>query len=364
MKTYVKDIYNFLDRIAPFKTAMDFDNCGLLVGNMVEGVKKVLLSLDITKEVVSEAEDVGANLIISHHPVIFNPIKRLHSSSIPYLLVRKNINAICAHTNLDMADGCGVNACLARLLGLKDIEPLSVHNETFYNKIVVFIPEGYEDKVMEAMSSGGAGKLGKYSECGFLSEGEGRFKPNSIANPFIGKIGEREKVKEIKLEMICMPDKTDEVIKAMRKAHPYEEPAYDVFENKAISEKISCGLVGLLSNEMSNKELAEMVKQKLSCRGLRYTELDKKVRKVAVCSGAGGDYLDFAIKKHVDAFVTGEIKHHMILKANDSGVMLVDTGHFKSENIVFDNLIGLLSKEFADVEFYKTKVFTDNIKYL
>lgn len=364
MKTYVKDIYDFLDSIAPFKTAMDFDNCGLLVGNMCENVNKVLLSLDITTEVVNEAESMGVNLIISHHPVIFNPLKKLLSDCVPYILAKKGISAMCAHTNLDMADDCGVNACLARAVGLKNTQPLSVYSEDFYNKIVVFIPTGYENKVMSAMCGSGAGKLGSYDGCGFLSGGEGRFKPGDSSKPFIGTAGEEVRTKEIKLEMIVPKNKTCAVVNAMKKAHPYELPAYDIIENKAVSKKIPCGLIGCLDMPIDCKKFAQTVKEKLGCSGLRYTQINKKVSKVALCSGAGGDYLDFAIKKGADAFITGEIKHHMILKANDCGIMLVDAGHFKTEDIVFDNLIQLLSREFQTVEFLKAKYFTDNIKYL
>ena len=364
MKTYVRDIYNFLDSIAPFKTAMDFDNCGLLVGNMSESINKVLLSLDITREIVGEAESIGANLIISHHPVIFNPLKKLLSDCVPYMLAKKGIGAICAHTNLDMADGCGVNACLAKAIGLKNTQPLSVYSEDFYNKIIVFVPEGYEDKVMNTMCDNGAGKLGSYSGCGFLSSGEGRFSPGDSSNPFIGNAGEKVKTKEIRLEMIVPQSKTYTVVNAMKEVHPYELPAYDIIENKAVSKKIACGLIGVPVDPISSRELAQIVKESLGCSGLKYTQIDKKINKIAVCSGAGGDYLDFAIEKGADAFITGEIKHHMILKANDSGIMLVDAGHFKTEDIVFDNLIKLLSKKFQTVQFYKTKLFTDNIKYL
>lgn len=364
MSVYVKDIYDFLDFIAPFKTSMDFDNCGLLVGNMEDKVKKVILSLDITYEVVQEAMKLGANLIISHHPIIFDPIKRLDSSTIPYLMVSCGINAICAHTNLDMASKYGVNWCLSNELLLNNMEPLSVYSRDFFNKIVVFVPAGHENAVAKSMCDNGAGKLGNYSHCNFSSKGKGSFIPLDAANPFIGERGRRQEVDEVRVEVICPSDKTEMIVSEMLKAHPYEEPSFDIFETKSIEKDVVCGFIGELQKPMNSLEFAFFVKDRLKCDGLRYTEIDRKVKKVAVCSGAGGDYINFAVNKGADAFVTGEIKHHLILKANSSGVMIVDAGHFKTEDVVFKSLIDVFNNKFPNIEFRKTAVFSDGVKYL
>lgn len=364
MSIYIKEIYKFLDSIAPFKTAMDFDNSGLLIGSMEDKVDKVILSLDINREVLDEAINLGAKLIISHHPVIFDSIKSLSSSSVPYAMASYGINAICAHTNLDMADKYGVNCCLAKQLLLKNIEPLSIYSKRFFDKIIVFVPVGYEEIVINAMCSNGAGKLGNYKNCNFSSGGKGYFIPLDNASPFIGENGKYQEVEEVKIEVICPPDKTDRVISKMLKVHPYEEPAFDVFEDKAIEKDIACGLIGELYKPMDCQEFALFIKNKLECNGLRYTEINKKIKKVAICSGAGGEYINFAIDKNADAFVTGEIKHHLILKANSAGIMVVDAGHFKTEDVVLKFLLEILKEEFPNIEFKKTSVFSDNIKYL
>ena len=359
----VEDVYKFLDKIAPFDTAMGFDNCGLLVGDMKQSVKKVLLALDITVQVVKEAKRLGANLVISHHPIIFSPLKKIEFGSAVSMLIENKISAICAHTNLDMAGEYGVNACLAKALGLCDTEPLFINEERFFNKIAVFAPKGYEDKILNAMCENGAGELGSYSGCGFISKGEGRFKPGQGAKPFLGMRGKEEKAEEVKVEVICPRDITNKIIKKMLEVHPYETPAYDVLENKALSQKIVCGLVGELSAEVDSRTFAKLVKDKLRCEGIRYTETNKQIKKIGVCSGAGGDYLEFAAKKGADAFVTGEIKHHMILRANELNIAVFDAGHFKSEDIVFDTLKKVLEREFFPIEFHKSADFTDRIKY-
>ena len=257
--TKVSDIFSFIDSFAPFDSAMNFDNVGVLVGDYRAEVKRCLVALDVTKSVIDEAKLLGATLIISHHPVIFNAIKTLRIDSIPYVLAQNGISAICAHTNLDMAS-FGVNTCLAQALSLKNLEPLSHYK----------------------------------SERGALP---------------MGLIGDLEK-------------------------------------------DFSCG------------EFAEFVKVSLNCAGVKYTDLNKKIKKVAVCSGAGGDLIDSAICQNVDAFVTGEIKHHEILSAVQNEVCVVDAGHFKSEDVVIAPLVKKLSEKFEDVEFFKSKACTDTIKYI
>lgn len=360
----VKNIYEFIDSFAPFNISMDFDNCGLLVGDINSNINNVLVSLDITNNVVKEAKNLGANLIISHHPVIFKPIRNVMYESVVYKLIENNISAICAHTNLDMAEDTGVNTCLANILGLTGLSPLSIYNSENYNKIVIFVPEDNSKDVIRVMSNAGAGVLGNYSECSFSSSGVGAFRPREKSNPFIGKSGSYEEVNECRVEMICSKAKTQSVIEAMLNVHPYEMPAYDIFETSSIKHDISCGLIGALENEYNADSFAHYVKNKLKCNGIRYFNFNDNIKTVALCSGAGGDMISEAINKGADAFITGEIKHHEILLAEQNHVSVFDAGHFKTEDIVIQPLIDKLHKQFREVNFIKSKSFIDKSLYI
>lgn len=359
----VQDIYNFIDEIAPFDTAMDFDNVGMLVGNMNQEVAKVLLALDITPDVVNEAKTIGAQLVLSHHPVIFNPIKSLDTSNAVYMLASNDISAICAHTNLDMAP-FGVNTCLAGALKLCNLEPLSIYRQKNYYKVSVFVPEDSSEKVSKAMTNAGAGILGDYCDCTFSVQGKGTFTPLDGANPFIGNVNKHEVVDEKRIEMICSPKNLDKVIRAMKETHPYEEPAFDVFENLAIKDRDVCGLIGDLSKGMTCDEFAIFVKDALDCNGLRYIKGNRSIKKVAVCSGAGGDLVFNAIRLKADAYVTGEIKHHELLAARQAGLTVVDATHFCTEDVVITPLIERLSDKFKNVSFTKSSVLKDNFIYI
>ena len=251
----IKQIYDFLNDLAPFENSLSFDNTGLLIGNSESEVKKVLLSLDITSEVITEAVNINANLIITHHPIIFKPIKNLNFNDLASKMIINGISAICAHTNLDIAPK-GVSFELAKKLKLSELGPLT-----------------------------------------------------------------------------------------------YEE-------NKPM------GFIGILKEEMQCEDFARFVKKNLDCAGIRYTNTGRKIKKVGVCSGSGGCFAKEASKKMCDAFVTGEFKHSDILSSNELGLMIVDVGHYKSENVIIAPLCEKLKKEFPSIEFIISKKFNDNINYL
>ncbi|WRS28808.1 Nif3-like dinuclear metal center hexameric protein [Oscillospiraceae bacterium MB08-C2-2] len=326
-----------LDRRAPFSQAMSWDNCGLLIGGMDTQVTGVLTALDVTGPVIEEAVEKKANLLITHHPVIFSPIKRLEAEGIPYRCISRGLSVISAHTNLDMAPG-GVNTLLAQALELENTAPLEIIQTQAARKIVVFVPESHGEAVYEAMSAAGAGKLGNYSKCAFLLEGEGRFYPMEGAHPAIGQVEALEKVQELRIEMLVPPEKTAQVVAAMKEAHPYETPAYDLFVNEAVTTSIFMGVVGECAQPKNPQAFAAFVKQALHLDGLRYVDGGRPITRVAVCGGSGGDYIALALRQGAQALVTADIKHHQLLEAREMGLTLVDAGHFATENLVVPQL--------------------------
>lgn len=358
----VGDIYRWMDSIAPFATAMDFDNVGLLVGDAAQPVERVLVSLDITGAVVEEAKEKGAQLIVSHHPVIFQPLRRLEAGSAPYKLAQYGISAICSHTNLDMAEN-GVNAVLAQRLGLKQVKALRAYASVPFDKIAVFVPAGSAQAVMEAMAAAGAGALGNYRGCSFSCKGEGRFTPLDGAKPFFGQAGREETVEECRVEMIAPREKREQVIQAMRGAHPYEEPAFDIFEDHALHSVCPEVIMGILPQEYGPAAFASLVKERLGLPGCGYVSGDRPVQKVAVCGGAGGSYVEDAFRGGADAFVTGEAKHHELLFAQEAGLTLVPAGHYATENVIVEALLQRLKTQFPSAAFLAAERNPDPIKY-
>lgn len=350
MKT-VEDIYRVLDGLAPFADAESWDNCGILVGNRKNGVHAALVALDVTAQVIDEAARQGCGLIISHHPVIFSPLKAVCENSMVYRLIREDIAVISAHTNLDVA-GQGVNAALAARLGLSNTRGLQALKQESFYKIQTFVPPAQAEAVRAAMAAAGAGALDGYSGCAYQTMGEGCFLPGAGTNPAIGKVGEFKRTPEVKLEMLCAPDRVDAVIRALRQAHPYEVPAYDLLANSAVRRTVFLGLVGELAEEMEEEAFARHVKQALNAVSVRYTRAGRRIRRVAVCSGAGDVALPDALRMGVDAFVTGECKHHNLLLADKEGLCLVTAGHFATENVVCAPLAAMLSERLPEVAFY------------
>lgn len=239
----INEVYNWLDGLAPFKTAEKWDNSGFLAGNPEEELAGVTFALDITLPVIKEARDNGCNLIVSHHPVIFDPIKSVCAGGVAYELVTSGISAICAHTNLDMATG-GVNDVLIEKLGLIPTKrPLETVGRKPFYQVYVFAPRAQAEEIYAAMCKAGGGTLGDYADCAFMSDGVGRFLPLENANPFIGTAGTPEKADEVRIEMLVAPSKLKGVISAIKKAHPYEEPAFGISENHALYEEIGFGRI-------------------------------------------------------------------------------------------------------------------------
>jgi dinuclear metal center YbgI/SA1388 family protein len=335
-----KAIIGIMEKLAPVSLAEEWDNVGLQIGSPDKKVSKVLVALDMTNRVAEEAVDKEVDMVITHHPFIFNPVKSLredhYTGRIAASLIRHGIALYCVHTNLDNAPN-GINQALADMLGLLDIEKLYITSAGAYNKLVVFVPEGYQDKVLMAAAEAGAGCIGNYSHCTFQAPGIGTFLPGGSTNPFIGKPGQLERADEYRMETIVPAELTQAVVDAVLKVHPYEEVAYDIYRLQNKRDGDGPGRIGRLPVSQTLAEFAKVVKELL---GVGYIRLsgrpDRQVTKVALCGGSGGSLIDRAVQMSADVFITGDIKYHDAQRALEQGMAIIDAGHYGTEIIAVD----------------------------
>ncbi|MGE5630123.1 MAG: Nif3-like dinuclear metal center hexameric protein [Caulobacteraceae bacterium] len=365
-------IANILEEIAPRKLAEEWDNVGLLVGNGKQTVRKLMVSLDVPEWVVEEAVENGVDMIVCHHPIIFNGIKRVSTDNSTgrkiINLIQNNISLYCMHTNYDIAAG-GLNDIFTRQMGFKSFDVIeATYKEKLY-KIVVFVPEGHEEKVMDAMCNAGAGFIGKYSRCTFRAKGTGTFEPQEGTKPFIGTKGKLESAAEFRLETIVPEKLLNKVTKEMLKAHPYEEVAYDIFETVNDGNVLGLGRLAELEKEIKLSQYAETVKNILGANHIRYAgDPEKAVKKVALLNGSGNKFVSDARFAGADVLVTGDMQYHQILDALEMGLCVIDAGHYATEKIMISSIAeylrNRLSEQKYDVEVIKSNSNIDLLRLI
>ncbi len=358
------DLLAYLATTAPLDLAADWDNVGLLLGDAGGNVDRVLTCLTVTPAVVAEAVEDGAQLIVTHHPVLFRGAKRLTTATAEGTmlleLARAGIAVYSAHTAFDNAPG-GINDMIAARLQLTGALPLRKRSVQQY-KIVVFTPEGDLAKVSDAMFAAGAGKIGQYNECSFRLAGTGTFFGTPTTNPTVGQRGRREEVSEWRLEVICPPQRLDAVLAAMRKTHSYEEPAFDIYPLRPAATSAGEGRVGKLPEPVRLGDLAVMVRKLLGAAAVQTVgELDATVRKLAIVCGAGGEMLHDALAAKADVFLTGEMRFHDCLAAaaREMGVLL--PGHYATERFGMEELAAAIQAQFAALKVWPSKREKDPI---
>lgn len=365
----VRDVQHILESWAPKEIAWERDNVGMQVGSYEKKVRKILLALDLTPEVVEEARKKKVDVIVTHHPLLFRPVKSITPDDrvgrLILDLIENGVALYSAHTNLDFTRD-GVSFALAERLGLKNISFLT-HSRGDLRKIAVFVPTEYVDKVTEAMASAGAGVVGKYDQCSFRVEGTGTFRAMEGSKPFIGEVGKFEKVNELRVEMIVPRWKVGEVVRAMRDAHPYEEVAYDVYLMENEQTEYGAGAYGTLPQPLSLKKFLQTVKEQLNVPFLRFTgDQQMNIELVAVCGGSGSDLLEAAIGKNAHAFVTADVKYHTFESARGR-IALIDAGHFETEAPSLDHLVRHLQQHASlkkeDIQVVKSSARTNPIHY-
>ncbi len=353
MKT--KDIAAAIEKIVPLKLAQDWDNVGLLLGDPQSNVKNILLTIDITMDVLSEAIKQKAELIVAYHPVIWDSLRKIIADgpgSIVYKLIRNGISVYSIHTVLDSAVG-GVNDGLAEIIGISDAKPIGdyVADPAGDNyKLVVFVPIDSLPKVSNDIFAAGAGWIGNYSDCSFQAAGTGTFLPLEGAKPAIGKKGRLEKVSEIRFETIVPADKIKDVVAAMKKAHPYEAPAFDVFKLYNDTDEFGLGRIGSLSQPLFIRQIISRIKKRTGAKAIGLIGNENRlVKTAAVCAGSCGKIVNAVIAANVDLYVTGELKHHQALAAQEAGLSCLCLSHTVSERFILIKFAKQLQKQLKQV---------------
>lgn len=359
-------IIKVLNELAPESLAESWDNVGFLVGNRDTQVDRILVALEVTEQVVEEAIQDNIDLIVCHHPLIFKPLSRLTDDDpigrIVRRLVKHNISVYAAHTNLDIAEG-GTNDYISGLLGLERVSGLQQTGADLYSKLAVYVPETHLDSIREAMARAGAGQIGAYSDCSYTSEGTGAFRPLEGSNAYIGSVGEVEFVKEAKVEVVAENTRLTDIVEAMKRAHPYEEPAYDIWELKNTIRSHFLGRIGFPSESMTLEAYAAHVKDVLGLSHIRYIgDPNRRIGKVAVCTGAGSDLMKSASQNRCDVLVTGDVKYHEAQAALQMNLSVIDAGHFETEQIYVSEMASRL-KRALELKSYEIAVVESKVEF-
>lgn len=335
-KIQLHKIADHLNKLAPPGLSAEWDNVGLQLGEMQQEISRILLTLDVTEKAIEYAIRQKSDLIISHHPLIFRPLKSITDTRL-LRLIRENIAVFTLHTNLDSAKQ-GVNHALARRLGLQDLEFLSGETGAQLYQLSVYVPPAASDAVSRAIFRAGAGEIGNYKSCMSYYPVAGQFISQSESKPVIGIKGEVQKVSELKLEFFVDSFNLSAAIRALKENHPYEQPVYTVIPQQRASDNYGLGLIGKLPVARKLLDFAQDVKVKLSSSQIKLwpgqEDMNKFIQKVAVCGGSGSSLLSM-VAGRADVFVSADFTYHTIL---DSRIPLIDAGHFHTEYPVLELL--------------------------
>ena len=360
-----KEIIAALEAYAPPVYQESYDNAGIQCGDPDMEVTGVLLTLDITEAVITEALERGCNLVVAHHPLIFSGLKKVTPATAVGRALMRAIRAgvvlYATHTNLDNMRW-GVNAILAEKLGLEKTSILSMKRDVL-RQLYTFVPHNAANAVRDALFAAGAGRIDKYDECSYNIEGHGTFRPREGANPVIGEQGKRERVAETKIEVLVQHHLEGAVLKALFESHPYEEVAYGFINLHNANQEMGAGMIGELKDPAPPAQFLQTLKAALGAGCIRHTALCRKqVQKVAVCGGAGSFLLNEAIGAGADVLVTADYKYHQFFDA-DGRIIIADAGHWETEQFVPELLGKMLRDKFPTFAVLLSRVNTNPVHY-
>jgi dinuclear metal center YbgI/SA1388 family protein len=361
----IKDITDHIESFAPLALQESYDNAGLITGDKNAEVKAALICLDSTEEVIDEAIALGCNLVIAHHPIVFGGLKKINGKNyverVIIKAIKNDIAIYACHTNLDNVSN-GVNQKIASKLGLVNTQILSPKTGVL-KKLVTFVPTEHAEKLRSALFEVGCGKIGNYDSCSYNLGGEGTFRANDKAKPFVGAKGELHTEAEVRVETIFESWREGAVKKALRSAHPYEEPAFDIYSLNNSMKTTGSGMVGDLERGLSGQDFLNHLKTSMKAGMVRHTNLlNRELKKVAVCGGSGSFLLHDAIAAGADVFVTADFKYHQFFDAENK-IVICDIGHYESEQFTSELFYEVIQEKFTTFALHLSKINTNPINY-
>lgn len=361
----LKKFLDALNDIAPFQLQESYDNSGVQLGSARQDVSKALICLDVTMQVLNEAIKNDCDLILCHHPLIFKGITRLNDETptgeIIIEAIRHGIAIVAVHTNVDNVYQ-GVNYEFGQRLGLTNLKILQPTGGML-KKLVTFCPTAHAEKVRAALFTAGAGQIGDYDCCSFNLEGKGSFRAGENTNPFTGKIQELHYEPEVRIETIFPAYLQAGILSAMLAAHPYEEVAYDIYPLDNMFDRAGSGMIGDYDKPLTVRGFLGNLKNTLGIPFVRHSNYDKsEIRRVAICGGSGSFLMQQAIRSGAQAFVTADVKYHQFFDAHNK-VLLVDAGHYETEQFTTELLYNRLKKKMANFALLVSKTNTNPVNY-
>jgi dinuclear metal center YbgI/SA1388 family protein len=362
----LKELTSYIESIVPLAFQEDYDNAGLIVGNPEMDLTGAVITVDVTEDIIDEAIQKSANVVLAHHPIVFAGLKKITGNNyierIIIKAIKNDIAIYAAHTNLDSIWG-GVSHKIADKIGLKNQKILAPVNNHLM-KLVYFVPTAQADETRKAVFEAGAGQIGEYDMCSYNLEGKGSFRAGENTNPFVGNKGEIHFEDEARIETIFPKHLKNKIVSALIKAHPYEEVAYDIYPLENTFDKAGFGVVGVLEQEIGEIDFLKKLKNIFSAQCVRHTKLlNKPIKKVAVCGGSGSFLLKNAIRENADVFISGDFKYHQFFDA-DGKIVIADIGHFETEQITKELFYELLTKKFPKFAVHLTEINSNPINYL
>lgn len=361
----LRELLEVFEQYAPASLQETYDNSGLQIGSPDQEMNRGLICLDVTPAIVEEAISKDCDLILSHHPLIFKGLKKItgghFTERVIIEAIRNNIAIVSMHTNLDNIDR-GVNFMLGKKLGLKNLSILQ-GRKGLLRKLVTFCPHAHAEEVRAAIFRAGAGHIGEYDCCSYNVEGQGTFRAGAGTRPFVGKQDELHTEPEVRIETILPAYLEGRVVEAMKKSHPYEEVAYDIYPLENVFERTGSGMVGELEIPLSENDFLEKLKKDLKIPCLRHTDFSgKAIKRVAFCGGSGSFLMDQARRAGADVFVTGDLKYHQFFEA-DERLLLVDAGHYETEQFTKELLYDIVNKNFSNFALQISGLNTNPVQY-